>query len=125
MKILIVARADALRNGLQTLLGAVASTAEIDVADNPALATILLRQKAYRLVFFYPGLPFPSLLAAAIRARQAFPETCLVMVIEDQAQAAQALAAGVQRVLLKGFNLEQLADIFDGLTSLEPRAAFI
>lgn len=130
MKILIVAKADALRNGLQTLLSAVASNAEIDVVDNPALATRIIRQNAVRLVFFYPGLPFADLLAAAIRVKRTCPKVFCVIVIEDREQAHLALEAGINRVILKGFNLEQLVEIFDAAAAsdadpgVDPQAQF-
>jgi DNA-binding NarL/FixJ family response regulator len=108
IKLLIFARDDVLRDGLQVLLAAVFPRGEFYLTDNEADALNTISQKAYHLVLFYPGSPFEEQLCAATKIKRVCPDLPVVLVVETQAQMHEALDAGADRVLLKGFTMETL-----------------
>jgi DNA-binding NarL/FixJ family response regulator len=108
IKILIFALNDALSNGLQVLLTAVFPRGEFYLIDNELDAVSAIAQTVFSLVLFYPGSPFDEQLCAAHKIKQLCPELPVVVVIETQAHMREALDAGVDRVLYKGFTMESL-----------------
>jgi DNA-binding NarL/FixJ family response regulator len=108
MKILIVAKADTLRNGLQTLLTALILNGEIDILDDPARIAGRLKALEYDSVFLYPSLPFEDLLTAARLIKQISPTTDTILIVREPHQVQPGLSAGADAVLLKGFSAAQL-----------------
>jgi DNA-binding NarL/FixJ family response regulator len=105
---LIVAKADPLRNGLQTLLAALSPNADVEVLDDPTQVALRMNKQRYDSVFLYPSLPFDDLLAAARVIKMKKPATTVIFIITEPNQARLALEAGANSVLLKGFSAAQL-----------------
>ncbi len=108
IKILIFALDDVLRDGLQVLLAAAFPRGEIFLTDNELDALSAISQTAFHLVLFYPGSPFDQQLYATHKIKLVCPDLPVVLVVETQAQMRDALDAGVDRVLFKGFSMETL-----------------
>jgi DNA-binding NarL/FixJ family response regulator len=126
IKILIFALHDPLRDGLQVLLAAVFPRGEFYLTDNELAAVTALSQRNFNLVLFYTGSPFDEQLCAAHKIKLLCPDMPVVLVVETQAQMREALDAGVDRVLFKGFTMETLTSTIMDLvpqdlgTSAEP-----
>jgi DNA-binding NarL/FixJ family response regulator len=115
IKILLFALDDVLRDGLQVLLAAVFPRGEIHLTDNELDALSAIAQNAYHLVLFYPGSPFEEQLCAAHKVKLVCADLPVVLVVETQAQKHEALDAGVDRVLFKGFSMETLTSSIQDL----------
>jgi DNA-binding NarL/FixJ family response regulator len=120
IKILVIARADVLRDGLQTMLAGLLPGAKIDLLDDGSQTTNQVRQKEYDLIFLYPGLGFETLLSATRAIKTAATRAFTIMVIEEQDQVRKALEAGADQVLLKGFSAVQLITILRGFQIEKP-----
>jgi DNA-binding response OmpR family regulator len=120
LKILVVARNDALRNSLRALLCAVFPSGELDQVESEAAAVVAFQEKKFHLVILYPGLPVDVLLSTARQARQMAPSSRTLLIAEDQTQMRAGLEAGVDQAILSGFTVDELTS---ALKKMIPRVA--
>jgi DNA-binding response OmpR family regulator len=114
-KILIFARADVLRDSLQTMLAGLFRGVEIDLLEDGALVASQIQRGTYDVVFLYPGLSFDTLLEAVRTIKAGATRIFTVMVIEEQDQMRLALEAGADQVILKGFSADLLMTSLQGI----------
>jgi DNA-binding NarL/FixJ family response regulator len=115
IRILMVARNDVLRNGLQALLAAVFPEGEIEEAESEASALESVGRKTFHLVIFYPGLPMSELMSAARKVKQTVPALRTILITEEPGQRVPALEAGIDQTILCGFTIDELTGVLKKL----------
>jgi DNA-binding NarL/FixJ family response regulator len=117
MKILIVAREDVLRDGLQTLLVAALPLCEMDLVDNGTEAFDKVSRECFDLVLFYSGSLFDDQISAVREIKNARSKLSILIVVDELAQARTALDNGVDQVIMKGFTIDALAKTIKSLVA--------
>jgi DNA-binding NarL/FixJ family response regulator len=108
MKVLIVARAGVLRNGLCALLSAALEGSTVEAVDGLSPALKAMRECPPEMVFLDQGITFDFLAEAIRTVKSASQNSRCVVIVESSQQAQAALNAGADDALRKGFSAAQL-----------------
>jgi len=112
-----------MRNSLQTLFSAVPRVQITGMFNQTeiTLEKVIALQPNCIVLESEDGQPGPSSLNLLAGLKQAYPQTCCLIITPSPNQARLFLAAGADYVLLKGFAFGELKQAFDLLFSPNPQ----
>jgi DNA-binding NarL/FixJ family response regulator len=119
---LIVARSAQLRGSLLVLLRALPRIEEIYQADDGDSALRMSQQIRPALVLVDHDLSQIEVQATLERIKVAWPQTCSVVLLDDEQDRRGVEAAGADMVLVKGMLAAKVLDMIDAALEAEVRS---
>jgi len=115
--VLVVAKPGRLRDSLRVLLNSLPGIATVEAMEDARAAMHAMTDCAPDMVILDTSISNDGGQSLLHEIKNAWPMTCAIAVAQDLEQQSQAVGAGADAALLRGFPTRQLFETIDALVA--------